>query len=534
MTISEYEVRKQKVQALRDLGVLPYAHKYNKTHMISELLTHKDDSGFRDSTEIVSNPKSLYKTAGRLTLFRAHGSLSFARLLDESGEIQLMFHKDNCLIDEADASAMEKWNISAYKLLEKLIDVGDFIGVEGELFITHKGELTLFVHHYTFLSKAIQPLGDKFHGIGEDQEKSYRQRYLDMIFNQDTLRRMKLRSKFLRVIREFYRSQGFIEVETPVLGNAASGAAARPFVTHHHDFDLDMYLRISPETNLKKATVGMLEKIFEVAKDFRNEGSDPSHHQEFTMIEHYAAYRDHEDNMRFTEQMFDYIFTHIPELKQTINVTDKQGVTKEVSLQTPRERIDYVAQIRKDSGIDVSAYSEGDDDQLRADIKTAGHTREGIDKQGLVTMIDYLYKKVTRPKIVWPAFIVNYPKLMQPLARTSNADDKLVEQRQLLINGREVIKAYSELVDPVEQQANFDAQAAALEAWDEEATAGDPEFVQAMEYGMPPQSGRGMGIDRIFALLTEQSNIRDVILFPMMKPIPQSGDHDSTTSTSAT
>ena len=212
--------------------------------------------------------------------------------------------------------------------------------MEGELFITHKGELTLFVHHYTFLSKAIQPLGDKFHGIGEDQEKSYRQRYLDMIFNQDTLRRMKLRSKFLRVIREFYRSQGFIEVETPVLGNAASGAAARPFVTHHHDFDLDMFLRISPETNLKKATVGMLEKIFEVAKDFRNEGSDPSHHQEFTMIEHYAAYRDHEDNMHFTEQMFDYIFTHIPELKQTINVTDKQGVTKEVSLQTPRERID--------------------------------------------------------------------------------------------------------------------------------------------------------------------------------------------------
>lgn len=221
-----------------------------------------------------------------------------------------------------------------------------------------------------------------------------------MIFNRETLERMKLRSQFLQVIRQFYREQGFMEIETPILGNSASGAAARPFNSHHNDFDSDMYLRISPETNLKKATVGMVEKIFEIGKQFRNEGSDPSHHQEFTSIEHYAAYRNHEDNMIFTEAMFDYIFAQIPALKKTISVTDKNGISKEVNFQTPWPRIDYIAQIQKDSGIDVSAYTDSDDDKLRADIIAAGYTRENIQTQGLATMIDYLYKKVTRPKII--------------------------------------------------------------------------------------------------------------------------------------
>lgn len=523
-TLSEYEVRKEKVTKLRDLGIIPYAQKFDKKYTVAELHTHAGDS-LRDIEIIVAEPQLQFSTAGRVTLFRSHGKLSFAKLLDESGEIQLMFHRDMCFVKETGKDnnfVAELWKddntISAYKLMEKLVDVGDFIGVEGELFMTHKGELTLFVKQFTFLAKAIQPLGDKFHGIGEDQEKSYRQRYLDMIFNRESLERMKLRSSFLQVIRQFYWANGFMEVETPVLGNAASGAAARPFTSHHNDFDIDMYLRISPETNLKKATVGMVEKIFEIGKQFRNEGSDPSHHQEFTSIEHYAAYWNHEDNMVFTEKMFDYIFDNIPALSRTIEVLDKQWVAKTVNFQTPWPRVDYIAQIKKDSGIDVSAYSEADEDTLRNDIKAAGHSWEGIDKQWVTTMIDYLYKKVTRPQIVGPAFIVNYPKLMQPLARTSDADKNIVEQWQLLINGWEVIKAYSELVDPQEQQANFDAQAWALAAGDDEATAGDPDFVQAMEYGMPPQSGRGMWIDRIFALLTQQSNIRDVILFPMMKP----------------
>lgn len=290
--------------------------------------------------------------------------------------------------------------VSAYKFFEKYVDVGDFVGVKGELFTTHKGEPTLFVSEYQLLSKAIRPLGDKFHGLGENAETAYRKRYLDMIHNSEALDRMKLRFQFMKVIRDYYHENGFLEIETPTLGNSASGAAAAPFITYHNDFDMDMYLRISPETSLKKATVGMLEKVFEVAKDFRNEGSDPSHHQEFTMIEHYAAYRNHEDNMIFTERMFDYIFEKLPELKKTITVSDKEGNPREVNFQTPWQRVDYVQQILSDSGIDVSIYGPEDEEKLRADILAKGHTWVGIETQATATMIDYLYKKVTRPKIV--------------------------------------------------------------------------------------------------------------------------------------
>ena len=509
---------------LRWIWINPYAQQRKKTHNIWDLHGIKE---LRIIDDILIEPKKNISIAGRLMLKRVSWKLSFWQIQDESWTIQVMFEHEKTKIHN-DYTNEQQYNQRKellwestksfdYRAIDKFLDVGDFVWLYWELFVTHKWELTLFVAEYQLLSKAIRPLWDKFHGIWEWQETAYRQRYLDMIFNRDTLERMKLRSRFLQVIRQFYRDQGFMEVETPVLWNSASGAAARPFVTHHNDFDTDMYLRISPETSLKKITVGMFEKIFEVAKDFRNEWSDPSHHQEFTMIEHYATYRNHEDNMLFTESMFDYIFKNIPELKKVISVTDKNWISKEVSFQTPWPRINYIEQIKTDSWIDVSQYSDWDEEKLRSDIKLSWHQWEWLDTQWLTTMIDYLYKKVTRPKIVWPAFIVNYPKLMQPLARVSDDNQNIVEQRQLLINGWEVIKAYSELVDPIQQQANFDAQASALANWDDEATSWDPDFVQAMEYGMPPQSGRWMGIDRIFALLTEQENIRDVILFPLMK-----------------
>lgn len=743
---SERDVRIQKAQDLRKMWINPYAAWFTKKDTLWQIVRdfwpqhiHKveskakiegknDSQNFRDINDIIAHPQSTIQTAWRLTLFRSHGKLSFGRLMDEHGDIQLMFHRDavkygmswevknklesrtstahpketsfrapiskdsidreqtklydhfpvkesaktverhigiwivydpktnrylwmkrhadgvqnfpwwgieewedpveatkreiqeetwyknlrfvteltpyrahyrhptknaNYLTkdrafvfdlvdneqDDIDEKEMEKhepqwikaedikdflstgwevpmydhltlwdeWkslqhnlqdnlqsnenkfslpdNLTPYKLVQKYIDVGDFIGVRGEMFRTHKGELTLFVSEFVLLSKAIRSLGDKYHGIGENKEKAYRQRYLDMIHNRETLERMKLRSKFLRVIRDFYHTHDFLEIETPVLGNSASGAAAAPFITHHNDFDIDMYLRISPETSLKMATVWGLERVFEVAKDFRNEWSDPSHHQEFTMIEHYAAYRTFEDNMRFTEKMFDYIFDQIPELNKIVHVTDKQWVTKQVDFTTPRQRIDYIAQIKKDSGIDVSVYGPEDEGTLRALIKNNWHQREGLDQQATATMIDYLYKKVTRPKIVGPAFIYNYPKTMQPLARQSDDDAGIVEQRQLLVNGRELIKAYSELVDPLQQQANFDEQSWALERGDEEATAWDDDFVKAMEYGMPCQSWRGMGIARILSILTEQSNIRDVILFPLVKPEGHNPSH---------
>jgi len=413
-----------------------------------------------------------------------------------------------------------------YWFVDKLLEVGDRVGVQWELFVTHKWELTLFVSAYQLLSKAVLPLWDKFHGIGENEEKAYRQRYLDMIFNRETLERMKLRSKFLKVIRDFYDMHWFIELNTGILGNFASGAAAEPFTTHHRDFDQEMYLRISAEPRLKMATVWWLEKVFEVCIDFRNEWSDPSHHQEFTMIEHYAVYWDYTMNMEFTEQMFDYLFAHIPELQKKIQIADKEWTMREVDFATPWKRVDYIAQIQQDSGIDVSLYTAHDEKILREEIVSKWFHRIWLETQTTATMIDYLYKKVTRPKILWPAFITNYPKTMQPLARQDDANPLIVQQRQLLINGWEVIKAYSELVDPVIQQMNFDEQAGAVSQGDAEATKWDDEFVLAMRYGMPPQSGRGMGIDRIFSLLTGCANIRDVIMFPLVKP--EKGDNTTT------
>ncbi len=525
-TLSEYDIRKNKVQTLRELGINPFAQTWSKTHTISELSTINNHRSIED---ILENPKTDISIAGRLMLKRVSGKLSFWQIQDESSVIQIMFeHQNTKLINDInnDITIQKRSELMGettksfdYRCVDKFLDVGDFVGIRGELFVTHKGELTLFVSEYQLLSKAIRPLWDKFHGIGEDNiEKMYRQRYLDMIFNKESLDRMKLRSTFIKTLREFYRKEGFIELDTPILGNSASGAAANPFVTHHNDFDTDMYLRIAPEIALKIATVWGLEKVFEIGKDFRNEWSSPSHHQEFLVVEHYAAYRNYIHNIEFTEKLFNYLFDTIPELKRTIQVADKEWVVREVTFGQTRERIDYVDRIKQDSGIDVSLYGPEDEATLRQLIKSQWFDRKGLDVQTTATMIDYLYKKVTRPKIIGPAFIYNYPKTMQPLARTSDENPMIVEQFQAIVNGWEILKAYSELVDPIELQANFDAQWEALARWDDEATKSDDEFVTAMEYGMPPQSGRGMGIDRILAMLTEQSNIRDVIMFPMMKP----------------
>jgi lysyl-tRNA synthetase class 2 len=318
------------------------------------------------------------------------------------------------------------------------------------------------VNEFQVLSKAVRPLPEKFHGV-TDQETIYRQRYLDLIMNDDSFERFKFRSEFIKTIREFYWKHDFVEIETPILGNAASGAAAAPFKTHHNDFDEEFVLRIAPETSLKKATVGRFERVFEMGKNFRNEGSDPSHMQEFSVFEHYAAYWNFEDNMKFTEDMFDYIFDEM-DLDRNIKIRDKNGVEKEVDFTTPWQKIDYIAGVKEKSGIDIEAYGAEDEEKLRADIKAAGHSWEGMDKQATATMIDYLYKKVLRPGIVGPAFIYNYPKTMQPLARQSDADEQIVEQFQLVLNGWEVLKAYSELVDPKVQQENFDEQAGAIEA----------------------------------------------------------------------
>jgi lysyl-tRNA synthetase, class II len=511
--------RLEKIRRLKEAGVIPYANSYPWKEDID--IVEKQTSKIKELDSILETGMSWdFKIAGRILSAKSHGKLMFAKLIDQSSAIQICFMKDlvsfhtgHKLVSDISIEGEEK---SAYKIAEKYLYVGDYIGVVWDLFLTKYWELTLLVREFQMLSKAVRPLPEKWHWLS-DQETIYRQRYLDMITNDESYKRMLLRSKFVKVLRDFYDENKFIEIETPVLGNSASWAAAAPFITHHNDFDEDFFLRISPETALKKVTVGRFERVVEFARDFRNEWSDPSHMQEFSAIEHYAAWWNFEDNMRFTEAMFDYIFTHLPELSREVEVKDKEGNLKTVNFQTPWARIDYIAWVKEKSGIDVSLYGPEDEETLRSEIKKAGYIWEGIDKQVTATMIDYLYKKVLRPGIAGPAFIYNYPRTMQPLARQSDQNPEIVEQWQLVINGWEVIKAYSELVDSEIQKANFDAQWDALAKWDAEATSSDDDFVLAMEYGMPPQSGWGMGIERILCLLTGQDNLRDLVMFPLMK-----------------
>ena len=529
--------RIEKIKKLKSAWVIVYANNYHWKIDIEEITSPlapllQGEGKIEDFPE-VKNVETLqelwaekkYKTAWRLMSYKSHGKLAFAKITDKSWTLQICFMKDKLSFNMWDPAntiveslIIEDEEKSAYKISEKFINVWDYIWVIWELFLTKHGELTLFVKEFQILSKAVRPLPEKFHGI-TDQETLYRQRYLDLIMHDETYARMKLRSKFIKVLRDFYENNEFIEVETPVLWNAASGAAAAPFITHHNDFDQEFFLRISPETFLKRVTMSRFERVVEFARDFRNEWSDPSHMQEFTMIEHYACWWNFEDNMIFVEKMFDYIFANIPELSREIDVKDKQWNSRRVNFKTPWQRIDYIEWVKWACGIDVSKYIPWDEKKLIADIKSVWVEFEWMDKMWVPTLIDYLYKKVLRPSITGPAFVYNYPKTMQPLARQNDTNTDIVEQFQVLINGWEVIKAYSELIDPVIQKANFESQSGAIERWDEEATSPDEEFVLAMEYGMPPQSGLGMWIDRIFSLLTAQENLRDVVLFPLMKSI---------------
>lgn len=514
--------RIEKLHKLKQAWIIPYANNFVRTNNLLELKQLWENKNNVKEVEVLMEnwAQSNYIVAWRIMTFRTHGKLSFAKIKDWYGEIQLCFMRDllkfNTWKEIVSEIKVGDQTYSAFKLVEKLFDLGDFIGVKWELFITKHWELTLFVCEYQLLSKSIRPLPEKYHGIS-DEDLLYRKRYLDLTMNDETYSRFKFRSEFIKTLRDFYYENWFVELETPILGNAASWAAAKPFITHHNDLDLDVYLRISPETALKKATVGRFEKVFEIARDFRNEWSDPSHLQEFTMVEHYSVYWNFEDNIKFTEKMFDYIWDKL-NLEKKINIKDKEWNSREVDFTTPWQRIDYIQWVKNASWIDISQYDIWDEIKLLQNIKDKWIQFDGMDNMWLATLIDYMYKKVLRPKIVWPAIIYNYPKTMQPLARQSDDNPSIVEQFQIVVNWWEIVKAYSELVDPLTQKANFEAQTVALEKWDEETTKWDDDFVLAMEHGMPPQSWLGMWIDRLLTLILWQDNIRDVVLFPLMKP----------------
>jgi lysyl-tRNA synthetase, class II len=484
---TEEQNRLLKLDKIISMGINPYPQKFDKKQSLIECFESEEGKKV--------------KTAGRIIMFRDMGKLTFAHLQDESGKMQIAFKQDDLGKDE-------------YKQMIKILDMGDFIGVEGETFVTHKGEKSILVSKWTFLGKSLKPLPEKWHGL-KDTEIKYRQRYLDLISNRETMDRFKFRSDFMRTLREFYYKENFREVETPTLLHSATGAHAKPYITHNNGLDIDVFLKISHELPLKELIVGGFEKIFEIGKAFRNEGIDPSHLPEHTHLEHYCAYWSFEDNIKFTEEMFDYIFDKL-KIDRKIKVAGKDGKVKEVDFTTPWKRIDYTELIKKDCGVDVLKYDNVKD--LVKDLKKKDIQVEDMGKTGMATLVDNLYKKVSRPKITGPVILYNYPVELQPLARRSDENPALVEQFQLLVNGWELVKAYSELVDPLDQQARFEEQARLASEGDDETMGVDYDYVDAMKYGMPPISGWGMGIDRLLTILTEQENLRDVVLFPLMRP----------------
>ena len=440
------------------------------------------------------------RIAGRIILMRKMGKMSFLTIADILGKIQVSVKLD--MVGE-----------EAYQEFKANYDIGDFIGVEGEIFTTHTGEKTVRASGITFLGKALKPLPEKFHGV-EDIETIYRERYLDLIMNDDSKKKFLFRSRFIREIRNYLDNAGYIEIETPILNNKASGATAKPFVTHHNALDIDLYLRIAPETYLKRAVIGGFTKVFEIARCFRNEGIDATHLQDFTMIEGYAAYYNYKDNMNFLREMLQSI---VMKLFGTLTITIGD---REVDLSGEWEVVSFRDLILRYSDIDIKIYDTKE--KLLEKVKEEKIEIDSeipLENLGYGNLVDQLYKKIARVHIVNPIFLTEHPISLSPLARANDDDPTITDRFQLVINGAEIINAYSELVDPQEQARRLEEQAKLKAQGDEEAMPMDYDYISAMECGMPPISGWGMGIDRVVQLLTNSKNIKDVILFPLMKPV---------------
>ena len=486
---SEQElVRREKVEKIREV-CNPYPERYEITHEI------KDVKDLEDGTTDV-------KVAGRIVFMRKMGKMSFLTIRDIEGKIQLSIKID--MVGE-----------ERYKFFKDNFDIGDFIGASGEVFTTHTGEKTIRVDSFEFLGKALKPLPEKFHGL-TDQEACYRQRYVDLIMNQDTRDRFLVRIKFIRELRNYLDNLGYMEIETPILNSKPSGATARPFKSHHNALDMDVYLRIAPETYMKRAVVAGIPKVYEIGRCFRNEGIDQTHLQDFTMIEAYQAYYNYEDNMKLIQNMLQTI------VKNVFGTLTIQVGDKEVDLSGDWGKVSFRELLIKYANIDIREYNTKE--KLLAKIledKIELESETPIENLGFGNLVDVLYKKVARPHMLGPVYLTEHPSELSPLARTNDDNREISDRFQLVINGAEIVNGYSELVNPMEQEQKLLDQAALKEAGDEEAMEMDYDYIGAMEYGMPPISGWGMGIDRIIQLITNAENIKDVVMFPLMKPNDQ-------------
>ena len=493
--LSEQEqVRREKLQALRGLGINPYP-----------AALYPVDSNTKSIKEDFNEGKSV-TIAGRLMSRRIQGKASFAELQDSQGRIQVYFNRDEICPDEDKTTYNE-----VYK---KLLDIGDIIGIEGELFTTQVGEKTVLVKKFTLLNKSLRPLplpktdndGNVYDEFN-DPELRYRQRYVDLIVNPKVKDTFVKRTKITNSIREFFNNKGYLEVETPVLQPIPGGAAARPFVTHHNALNIPLYLRIANELYLKRLIVGGFDGVYEFSKDFRNEGMDRTHNPEFTVMELYVAYKDYFWMMETTEALLEKV------VLDTKGITEVTVGEKRIDFKAPYPRIPILEAIKSHTGIDVS---EMDENQLKETAKNLG--LEVDDTMGEGKLIDEIFGEKCEHHYVQPTFITDYPKSMSPLTKEHRDNPKLTERFELIVNGKELANAYSELNDPIDQRERFETQLALGEKGDDEAMFIDQDFLRALEFGMPPTSGIGIGIDRLVMLMTNNSSIQEVLFFPQMKP----------------
>jgi len=481
------EQRLRKLTALRAAGIEPYPARFSCTHSVAEAL-----QAFASSEGGVEPPT--VRTAGRIMSIRVMGKASFAHIMDGSGRIQIYLRRD--VVEE-----------QAYKFFRKSFDLGDFIGVEGPLFRTRTGEVTIKVSSFGMLAKALRPLPEKWHGL-TDVETRYRQRYLDLLVNEKVRRTFVTRTRMVSAMRRFLDERGFLEVETPVLQPIYGGAAARPFVTHHHALDTDLYLRISDELYLKRLVIGGLERVYELGRDFRNEGISTKHNPEFTQLEVYQAYADYNDIMRLVEELW---CTVAREVLGTPKLT-YQGHS--VDLTPPWTRVTMRDAILEATGVDIEIHTELASLQRRAkELDLELDAKPTWGKQ-----VDELLKEYVEPKLIQPTFVLDYPLDVSPLAKKKPDAARLVERFEFFIGGLECGNAFSELNDPLDQRERFEGQRQQLRDGDEDAHPMDEDWIRALEYGMPPTGGLGFGIDRMVMLFTDNSSIREVILFPALRP----------------
>lgn len=481
-------VRRSKLDELRELGMDPFGHKFNRTHWANNLLSKYGDMSAEELDELAVE----VSLAGRVMQVRKMGKAGFAHLQDQTGRIQIYVRKD----------AVSENEYETFKLL----DLGDLIGVVGKVFKTKTGETSVKVEKLTFLTKSLYPLPDKFHGL-KDVELRYRQRYVDLIMNPEVKQTFVMRSKIIQAMRRYLDDRGYLEVETPTMHTIAGGAAARPFVTHHNALDMQLYMRIAIELHLKRLIVGGLEKVYEIGRVYRNEGISTRHNPEFTMLELYEAYVDYEDIMRLTEDM-------IASIAQEVLGTKKiQYQDQEVDLNTPWRRVSMVDLVKEATGVDFSRQmSDEEAHQLAKEHKVPVE-----DTMTFGHIVNAFFEHFVEHTLIQPTFVTGHPVAISPLAKKSESDPRFTDRFELFIVGREHANAFSELNDPLDQRKRFEDQLVEREQGNDEAHEMDEDFVRALEYGMPPTGGLGIGVDRLVMLLTDAPSIRDVLLFPHMR-----------------